>query len=205
MATCSISCCVLQAGKRAKRAQQAKSELQQMNLMHSWLTSKPTSQPFTRLHLQDIDQNSLKRLFRQLSRALQPWKELYISSACAQATFVLTAQVCSLIYHITTMLPWGDANLACLSLGVDYVLLSLGSMQGSGPKIRVHAGCKNNSRFSCCACRRCVPLPSAPRRMQLTQISQNLPLYWKICNLLPELCTRTQQVKQCLGIHAPCF
>ena len=103
-----------QAAKRAKRAQQAKSELQQMNLMHSWLTSKPTLQPSTRLHLKDMDQNSLKRLFRQLSRALQPWKELYISSACAQATFVLTAQVCTLTCHITTMLPWGDANLACV-------------------------------------------------------------------------------------------
>ena len=75
-----------------------------MNLMHSWLTSKPTLQPSTRLHLKDIDQNSLKRLFRQLSRALQPWKELYISSACAQATFVLTAQVCSLTFHITCCL-----------------------------------------------------------------------------------------------------
>ena len=80
--------------------------------MYSWLTCKQTMQPFTRLHIKNIDQNSLERLFRQLSTALDPWKELYISSACAQAAFLLEAEVSSLTHHITTMLPQCDANHA---------------------------------------------------------------------------------------------
>ena len=73
--------------------------------LKSWLeTPQKKSQRLAPvLSTPEREEKELGILYNKLSRALHPWKTLYICSSNAQAMFVLTAKVSSLAYAASAL------------------------------------------------------------------------------------------------------
>lgn len=72
-----------------------RAEQKQSGVLKDWLTPKKpqTMPPVLIITTSECEAKELRILHTKLSRALHPWKTLYICSGNAQALFALTAKV----------------------------------------------------------------------------------------------------------------